>query len=35
MNFTLSAEQRAFQDSVRAFAKRDLEAGALARAHSE
>lgn len=35
MDFTLSAEQRAFQDSVRAFAKRELEAGALARAHSE
>ena len=35
MDFRLSAEQSAFQDSVRAFAKRELEANALARAHSE
>jgi alkylation response protein AidB-like acyl-CoA dehydrogenase len=35
MDFRLSAEQSAFQDSVRAFAKRELEADALARAHSE
>jgi alkylation response protein AidB-like acyl-CoA dehydrogenase len=35
MDFTLGAEQRAFEDSVRAFAKRELEAGALGRAHSE
>jgi hypothetical protein len=35
MDFALSSDQRAFQDSVRTFAKRELEAGALARAHSE
>ena len=35
MDFTLSAEQVAFQESVRAFAKRELEADALKRAHSE
>jgi len=35
MDFALSAEQVAFQDAVRAFAKRELEADALARAHSE
>jgi len=35
MEFTLSEEQKAFQDSVRAFARRELEAGALKRAHSE
>ncbi|MBI4205057.1 MAG: acyl-CoA dehydrogenase family protein [Betaproteobacteria bacterium] len=35
MDFALSAEQTAFQDTVRAFARRELEADALARAHSE
>ena len=35
MDFTLSAEQVAFQESVRSFAKRELEADALQRAHSE
>ncbi|HJQ63072.1 MAG TPA: acyl-CoA dehydrogenase family protein [Burkholderiales bacterium] len=35
MDFTLSAEQVAFQESVRAFAKRELEADALKRAHAE
>jgi alkylation response protein AidB-like acyl-CoA dehydrogenase len=35
MDFALSEEQRAFQDTVRAFARRELEADALARAHSE
>jgi alkylation response protein AidB-like acyl-CoA dehydrogenase len=35
MDFALNAEQTAFQDSVRAFAKRELEAQALERAHSE
>jgi alkylation response protein AidB-like acyl-CoA dehydrogenase len=35
MDFTLSTEQSAFQDSVRAFAKRELEADALKRAHAE
>ncbi|MBI4195074.1 MAG: acyl-CoA dehydrogenase [Betaproteobacteria bacterium] len=35
MDFTLSEEQKAFQDTVRAFARRELEADALKRAHSE
>jgi alkylation response protein AidB-like acyl-CoA dehydrogenase len=35
MDFALSAEQVAFQDAVRAFAKRELEADALQRAHAE
>jgi alkylation response protein AidB-like acyl-CoA dehydrogenase len=35
MDFTLSEEQIAFQDSVRGFASRTLAAGALARAHDE
>jgi alkylation response protein AidB-like acyl-CoA dehydrogenase len=34
MDFTLTAEQESFADSVRAFATRELAAGALARAHS-
>ena len=33
MNFDLTEEQRAFQDSVRTFAERHLAEGALARAH--
>jgi alkylation response protein AidB-like acyl-CoA dehydrogenase len=33
MDFELSEEQRAFQDSVRGFAEKHLAAGALARAH--
>lgn len=35
MDFALSAEQRAFQETVRAFARRELESGALKRAHAE
>ena len=35
MDFTPSAEQVAFQESVHAFAKRELEADALKRAHAE
>lgn len=35
MNFQLSEEQRAFQDSVRAFAERHLAEGAVARAHAD
>jgi alkylation response protein AidB-like acyl-CoA dehydrogenase len=35
VDFTLSDEQKAFQDSVRVFARRELEAGALARAHDD
>ena len=35
MDFHLTAEQVAFQESVRAFAKRELERDALRRAHSE
>ncbi|HEX6004792.1 MAG TPA: acyl-CoA dehydrogenase family protein [Burkholderiales bacterium] len=35
MDFSLTSEQHAFQESVRAFAQRELEPGALARAHSE
>jgi alkylation response protein AidB-like acyl-CoA dehydrogenase len=35
MDFTLSEEQRTFQQRVRAFAHRELEADALERAHSE
>jgi alkylation response protein AidB-like acyl-CoA dehydrogenase len=35
MNFDLNEEQRMFQDSVRAFATKQLQPGALARAHSE
>jgi alkylation response protein AidB-like acyl-CoA dehydrogenase len=34
LNFNLSAEQQMFRDSVRAFAQRELAAGALPRAHS-
>ena len=34
MDFRLSEEQRAFQDSVRRFAQRELAAGILERAHS-
>lgn len=34
MDFRLSSEQTAFQDSVRAFARKELADGALARAHS-
>jgi alkylation response protein AidB-like acyl-CoA dehydrogenase len=33
VNFSLTEEQRAFQDSVRGFAERHLAEGALARAH--
>jgi alkylation response protein AidB-like acyl-CoA dehydrogenase len=33
MDFALSAEQRAFRDSVRGFAQKHLASGALARAH--
>ena len=33
MDFELSEEQRAFQDSVRRFAEANLAKGALARAH--
>jgi len=35
MDFSLTADEIAFQASVRAFAKRELEADALARAHAE
>lgn len=35
MDFQLSEEQRAFQDSVRAFAERHLAAGAVERAHAD
>ena len=35
MDFTLSEEQRALQDTVRVFARRELEADAIRRAHSE
>jgi alkylation response protein AidB-like acyl-CoA dehydrogenase len=35
MNFDLTEEQTAFQDSVRVFAERHLAEGALARAHDE
>ena len=35
MEFTLSSEQQAFQDAVRAFARRELEADALQRAHDD
>jgi alkylation response protein AidB-like acyl-CoA dehydrogenase len=35
MHFQLTEEQRAFQDSVRAFAERHLAEGAVARAHEE
>ena len=35
MDFSLGNEQIAFQDTVRAFARRELEADALKRAHSE
>jgi alkylation response protein AidB-like acyl-CoA dehydrogenase len=35
MDFTLSEEQIAFQDSVRGFASRALASGAVARAHDE
>ncbi len=35
MDFTLSEEQSAFQDTVRAFAGRELETDAIKRAHSE
>jgi alkylation response protein AidB-like acyl-CoA dehydrogenase len=35
MEFALSEEQIAFQDSVRAFARDELEAGALKRAHTD
>ena len=35
MDFSLSADQIAFQDSVRTFARRELEASALHRAHSD
>ena len=35
MDFSLSEEQQLFQDSVRAFAERELKPGALARAHSK
>jgi hypothetical protein len=34
MNFELTEEQRAFQDSVRRFAQRELSSGILERAHS-
>ena len=35
MDFGFTADQVAFQDTVRAFARRELEADALKRAHSE
>jgi len=35
MDFAFTADQVAFQDTVRAFARRELEADALKRAHSE
>ena len=35
MDFTFSEDQQLFQDSVRAFAKRHLTAGALVRAHTD
>ncbi len=35
MDFTFSEEQRQFRDSVEAFAKRHLAAGALERAHAD
>ena len=35
MDFQLTEEQRAFQDSVRAFAERHLAAGAVERAHAD
>ena len=35
MDFILSEEQQLFQDSVRAFAERELKPGAVARAHSK
>jgi alkylation response protein AidB-like acyl-CoA dehydrogenase len=35
VNFDLTEEQRAFQESVRSFAERHLAAGAVARAHEE
>lgn len=35
MDFRLTPEQRAFQESVRRFAERHLAAGAVARAHAE
>ena len=35
MEFSLSEEQKAFQDSVRAFARRELEADAVKRAHTD
>lgn len=35
MDFQLTQEQRAFQDSVRAFAERHLAAGAVGRAHTD
>lgn len=35
MNFALTAEQTAFQESVRRFAERHLAEGAVARAHDE
>ncbi|MBI3916198.1 MAG: acyl-CoA dehydrogenase family protein [Betaproteobacteria bacterium] len=35
MEFTLSEEQKTFQDSVRAFARRELEADAVKRAHTD
>src|SRR5689334_23745307 len=34
MDFNLTEEQRAFAESVRGFAKRELAAGALERAHT-
>ena len=34
MEFDLTAEQKAFRDSVLDFARRELAQGALARAHS-
>ena len=35
MDFALSEEQKAFQEAVREFARRELEADSLKRAHSE
>ena len=35
MEFTLSEEQKTFQDSVRAFARRELEADAVKRARTD
>ena len=35
MDFSLSEEQRLFQDAVRGFAERHLREGALARAHED